>query len=221
MRARGFSLLEAIVVLGLFGLVVGGVFAFFRMGTRGFYSAISKTGTVGELQRMTRVLRRDIQLSHFYSISTHFREVTLDDTYRRDALCVAGLSNWKDEESFEVGTGLPKWDRWVVFSVTDEGNFVRSETERTPWSPGQYYPIEPMEDLPEFLEAGSSSRLRVSQLGVGVREFSSELDFEKRLVNVQIVLEGKPGRRMTSEETTRDVLEAQYEIYPLNSYPEL
>ena len=215
MRARGLSLLEVIVVVGLFGLVLTAVFVFFRMGFRGFHGAVSKTGTVGELQRITRVMRRDIELSHLYGFDLHVR--TLDSGQRRDALSLVGLSNWKNEDLFEVGTGLPVWDRFITFEATDGGHLMRYESERNPVG----YPLEPMNDLEGFLPTAESSSLRVSKLGEGVREFAGELEFEKRLVKVRLVLQAGTGRRMTTEVQANDVLEAQYEFHPLNTYPDL
>lgn len=231
MRRRGkkaFSLMEAIVVLSLVGLVVGGSFLVFRMGSRGFQQAVSKTGTIGDVHRITRALEHDISLSHFYSATAKHRTIPPDDGgMRRDGLAVVGLGAWGDAGSFEVGTGLPKWDRWLLFYATKEprGRMVRIELERPPPGVGGgYYPVSSLSGLGALLKDNPldvPDSLRVTTLSKSVHDFQVELDTYSRLVNLRLTLFNEGGKQMTSETKVEDYLESQFEISPMNSYPEL
>lgn len=227
MIRRGFSLLEVIMVCALMGFVMGGVFLLFRMGTRGFSRAVSESGAVGELQRATRVIQRDLRLTHFLSASDRQREVTTSDgKVERDGLAVAGLANWADPSNFEVGTELPKWNRWILFYADgeDKGRLHRLEIQRSRNAKGSYYPLVPLGDLSSYMTSDPVQQevaLRVSTLCYQLRSFGVEIDPYKRLLRLTVRLNKDGVKRMTSEQRVQDSLEARFEISPMNSYPEI
>lgn len=227
MRRRAFTLIEVLVVLSMVGLVLTTAFLVFRMGSRGFQRAVNKTGTLGELHRVTRAFQRDIKLTHFYSAAAHNRTVSVSQgTVDRDGLAIAGLSDWRDPDRFEGGTGLPKWDRWVLFYATREesGRLVRLEIARNRPSPGNWYPLKPFSNLPALMvqkPVELEPALRVGVLSQSVRAFSVELEPSRRLVKLELKLADQGGKRMTSEQKVEGVLETDFEISPMNSYPEL
>jgi prepilin-type N-terminal cleavage/methylation domain-containing protein len=228
MTRRGFSLMELIVVLSLFGLITSGAFLIFKMGSRGFQHAVSKTGAIGDIHRVTRALSRDIQLTHFYSVATHPRLVsTSEGDVSRDGVGLAGLSNWGAASNFEIGTELPKWNRWIVYYATrhEEGRFIRLEVERTkPAGSTSFYPLTPLDGLEGLMSndpVNVPGALRVTTLCNDVRSFQAEIDNYSRLVRLRLTLHNSPGRRMTSEQRIQESFETKIEIYPMNSYPEL
>lgn len=220
MSRRGFTLIEAMVVCGMLGLVIGGAFLLFAMGSRGFHQAVSRTGAVGDIHTVMRALERDVRLTHFYSIATHGREVSGQN---RDGLTVAGLSDWSDSARFRED-GLPRWDRWVTFYATTglRGRMIRLETERS--GSGGYYPIRALGSISGFMSndpVNLDDALRVTKLCDNVEEFRVETDPYSRIVKLHLRLFNQTGRRMTSEEVVEEFLETELEISPLNSYPEL
>lgn len=222
----GFSLLEVVLACSLLVLVMTGSFFFFRMGSRGFTSAIAKNGAVGDLQRATRILQREVELTHLYSASVTSRTVdTSKGSFRRDGLAVVGLSSWREAGNFEVGSQLPKWDRWSIFYATEEelGRLYRVEIERKPPS-GKFYPVAPLAGLTGYLKndpLAVEDALRVTRLCDGVREFSAELDSSSQLIKMRLVLFSDQGLKMTSNKRVDGILETEYEIAPSNTFPEL
>ena len=225
MRSRGFTLVEMLVVSTFMGLVISAAFLFFSMGARGFNQALARTGAVGEVHVVTRALERDIKLTHFYSVAIQNR-VEPESTLARDGLCLAGLSSWSDSSRFEVGTGLPKWDRWICFYATPEkvGRLVRLETERHPPSATSYYPLAPIDDVTPLMEndpVSYSESLRVGTLSSKVHSFSVQKDPYTRLIKMRLVLLNAGGQRLTSGQQIPEFLESEFELAPLNSYPDL
>jgi len=227
-KSRAFSLMELVVVMSLLGLIIGGAFLIFRMGSRGFQQAIVKTGAVGDIHRFSRVAHRDIGLSHFNSAEVEKRQITeAGETLERDGVGICGLSDWSDASNFGGTLGLPNWNRWTLFYATDEakGRLIRLETQRAkPSGSLNYYPITPMPGIADLMSNDPiqlPQALRVTTLCHNVRSFSAELDTYKRIVKMTLVLHNKTGRRMTSQQTVEDYLETRVEIYPVNSYPEL
>lgn len=222
LRVKGFTLLEVLVATTLLVVILTGAFFLFRMGTRGFYKAINKTGAVGEIQRATRILQKDIELTHFSSVSIHARTVS---GYSRDGLAVAGLSNWSDSSNFEAGTELPNWDRWSIFYATGEvsAKLYRMEIDRD-HPKGSFYPLVPLANLVDYMADDPLSvkgSNRVTRLCDNVREFAISTDNGYRLVKVRLVLTTQLGKQMQTQKNLTETLETEYEIVPLNSYPEM
>lgn len=227
MRAtRGFTLIEAMVAISLLAIILGGSFVFFRMGSRGFFKAVNKSGAVGELQRATRVLQKDVEMTNFVSVGVHNRVTTTSKgDFSRDGLAVAGLSSWADSSNFEAGTELPKWDRWEIFYATteDSARLYKMEIDRA-HPGGNYYPLEPMGNIGKYMSNDPLSvkgSTRITRLCQNVREFSVESDPLTQNVKLKLVLFNRLGKQMTSEKNVEETLETQYEILPLNTYPEL
>lgn len=230
MKRSGHTLVELIIVCFLLIFVMVGTFLLFQMGSRGFQQAVMRTGAVGDIHRLTRVVRRDIVSSHFYSVAIENRSVaTPEGSLRRDGLSLAGLSSWSDADRFETGTGLPKWDRWIVLYATGEplGRLVRLELDRPPPNsaqPDNFYPLTPLGSVAGFMAdepASVDDVLRVTTLCENVRSFQVETDPVRRLVTLQLIVHNRANRRMTSEDKVEEFLETRLELTPLNSYPDL
>ena len=111
----GFTLIETIVACSLL-LVV------FNLG-------LSQSQTLSDFQVFARLIKRDLELAHYYSVATVPRTAdTSRGTVDREGLSLAGLSDWRDDARFEATTGLPKWDRWKLFHANreDVGTLFRS-----------------------------------------------------------------------------------------------
>lgn len=218
-RDSGFSLPELVLACSLLVLVMTGSFLFFRMGSRGFSTVIAKSGAVGDMQRATRILQREIEMSHIYSATVEDRK---SDGFERDGLAVVALSSWSDPDNFEVGTQLPKWDRWSVFYATTEevGHLYCLEFERDPPT----YPLKRFADLggkmlDNPLSVGGARR--VTRLCDGVKRFSVEVDQTAQIIEIRLSVLARLGKRMTTNDDVEKVLDTKYEIAPANTYPEL
>lgn len=210
----------------ILAVIFGAVFFFFSMGARGFQAGLARTGAIGDVQTFSRVFKRDVGLTHFYSISVANRTaVTTRGDVDRDGLCLAGLSDWRDSDRFETGTGLPKWDRWVMFYANREdlGRLYRMEMERA--RPGlTYYPLIPRNDLVPLMVGNPSALpdvVRTGTLCTGVHSLRFNLDAGNQMVIAELTTFTDAGLRMTSQERIEEYNESRLEIVPTNSYPPL
>ncbi len=134
MTRRGFSLLEAIVVLVLFGFAVGGLFWLFQTGSASVSHAALRQGLQSEVQRFSLKVKRDVSLTHALSFTRQARSFTTSQgqTVRRDAVAFLGLSDWNQPARFDPALGLPQWDRYIVYYATndqDRARLIRQEIQ--------------------------------------------------------------------------------------------
>ncbi len=222
-RRSGFTLIEMVVVTALLLIISGITFMLFTMGTRGYRHAVARTGAVGDLHAFNRLAGRDLTMTHIYSSKSRSRDVsTSRGTARRDGVCMVGLSDWGADSSFQPATGLPKWDRWIIYYATrePEGRLVRLEFERG----APYYPLEPISNLNDWMVEDLNTLpgdTRVTTVCQNVHAFEVETDEYQRLISLHITLYNKAGKRMGSDQQIEELLEARLEVTPMNSYPEL
>ena len=215
------------MVTAMLALVFGAVFIFFSMGARGFQAGISRTGAVGDVQTFTRVFKRDLSLTHYYSVSINERQVaTSRGDVSRDGLCLAAISDWNDPDRFQVASGLPKWDRWVLYYANREdlGRLYRVEMERPATSLGNYYPLQPKGNLGVLMIGNPSvlpDILKSSTLCSNVHSLSFRLDHSSQSVVTELTTYTDSSLRMTSQERLEEFNDSKLEIVPLNTYPPL
>lgn len=224
---RGFTLVETIVACSLLLVVFGGVFYFFSVGARGFNLGMSQSETLSDFQVFARLVKRDLELTHYYSVSTVDRTADISrGTVDRGGLSLAGLSDWGDDGRFEAATGLPKWDRWLLYHANreDVGKLFRSEFERRPTASGNYYPLRPRtagDILPLMIgnPAALPGVLQSQTLTRNVHSFSATLDDGHQSVEIHLTTFADPGLRMTSQERDEEYKETRVVVVPLNTYP--
>lgn len=223
MNKRGITLIEVIVVSALLLVISAVTFMLFTMGTRGYLHAVARTGAVGDIHTLNRVAGRDLSLTHIYSTRSHSRTVsTPRGNARRDGLCLVGMADWGADSAFETATGLPKWNRWIVYYATSEpeGRLMRVEFDRG----APFYPLEPLSDLDPWMAEDPATLpgdTRVTILCQNVHSFEVNSDEYQRLISLNLKLYNRAGKRMASEHQVEEFLEAQLEVSPMNSYPEL
>ena len=130
MNRRGAGLAELLSAIFLLTFLFAGTVLIFQAGTRGFQQASKRLGSVGDAERFSRVVKRDITLTHYGSLETKQRSAsTPDGLVRRDGLSLAGLSDWADPANFQ--DTQPLWNRHVVLYSTQEkhGRLFRLEID--------------------------------------------------------------------------------------------
>lgn len=127
-RSPGTTLIELLISMGILLLVLGAVFLLFAIGSRGFRTVEARQGAQNQLAAVRAALQRDLQLSHFYGMGlAENTSFTVGGESRpRHALSAVQLGDWEAPASRDM-FGIPNWDRWVVFRVTNEaqGQLVR------------------------------------------------------------------------------------------------
>ena len=150
----GFSILELMVAISLFlGLSVL-VFAFFRYGTRAFFTANQKHGMQTDALRIIESLQMELKRSAKASVhlqgGTSRGMVVEGESVQRDVVSFATLKDFRDlgnSENYEPTTGAPLWNRyWVYYATKEEvGRMVRLKVDPDP-APEAPVPI-PLSDL--------------------------------------------------------------------------
>lgn len=139
---RAFSVLELMVASGLFLMLLGIVFFFFRYGTRAFVTANQRQGVQADALRVMDGLQADLKRTASKSVlilNNSARTRTLDTTtVHRDAVSLISLKDWSNPnntENFDLAGSQPKWNRyWVYYATTDDdrGRMVRLKIDPLP-----------------------------------------------------------------------------------------
>lgn len=212
-RPRGFTLIEILVTVTMLLLLMGAVFWAFDYGTRAFYRSNTQQNAQAEMTRAYSRIRKDLRHTHFRSVL--IRERTMD-TFRRDALSLASLKNWSDEESFDELNGLPMWDRYVVYYATDSGKLIRSllDEDFPDFSPAPFSQLSDSDHLNENPNNNDSSLQTTYQtISRSVEVFQVSLDPSQDMVFVKILLNSKGGRKTEKSEI-------RFDISPQNTWPQ-
>ncbi len=220
---RGLTLIETLVVFGMFSLLGVTSILVFTFDTRSFQQGVVRLGSIGEVQTITRTLGRDLTLSHFNSVQFSPRTTTVAGiAERRDGLSLAALSDWQEPANFNP-VGLPNWNRWVVIYANrdEKGSFFRLERAAT--AP---LPIPAPMDLAELnthlletLTSGSEN-LRVTTLSTQIKAFQVDTDPYTRLVRLNVTLQDQ-SRRGSSGVAISESIQIVVEKAPRNSFAEL
>lgn len=221
-RYSGFSLMEAVVVFFILGLLSAGALALFIYGSRAFHHSITRQGLLGESERIRIKLTGDFKPSHHATVAVAVRQTTLADgtDVQRDGVAFATLSDWKDSSNFTV-QGLPRWNRYVVYYATTEasGRMVRQLVE-----PGGNFPPRPYAALGTNLSLDPTNNLNVLQttvLSKNVLSFEVERNEERQLLDINLKL--RDGGRFEANSTRKvdEVQESIFSLEALNTYPRL
>ncbi|MGE0491080.1 MAG: type II secretion system protein J [Vulcanimicrobiota bacterium] len=116
------SLLEAVLVVGLFAILSAALFGMFHWGVSQFFLGASRQSAQSQAARALAVLEKTIREAPRDSVGLATgpgRQVTVaPNTFSRDGVVVASLSNWSDASLYDVD-GVPRWDRYVMFYATN------------------------------------------------------------------------------------------------------
>ncbi|MBN9413980.1 MAG: prepilin-type N-terminal cleavage/methylation domain-containing protein [Candidatus Eremiobacteraeota bacterium] len=232
MIRRGFTLLESLITIAVMGGLVLMVFAVFEVGVTGFKVGGNRLDLQGDLRRVLTPLRKDLQNSSFQSVSTV--SVTADNiplkppnpspaaTVQRDGLCMNGLRNSQDDDSYDNVSGLPIWDCFVCYFATQDspdGKMVRmllrDPSRDTLGIPRPLSPSDLSLSNPDLL----ASNVRV--LSDQIMEFGAVLDPANQLVRLHLKLRSKVGRQQMGGRSLVEILEIETTVDPANTNPRL
>lgn len=216
-RHRGFTILELLVASFVLALLVTGIFFSFDYGARSFRISTARQGIQGELTRAYDSLRHDLRRSHARTVTIVPRTVTVDGTpRRRDGLCLGGLIDWNRPESFDAVNGLPRWDRYILYYATADGQLVRSYLDPADpdFSPVAYDPLDPNLHMKDDPASNGGEQTGYSVLSRSLLEFQADtVPFTDR-VTVRIAVAETNGRSTEAADVTLD-------IAPQNTWPRM
>ncbi len=229
---RGFTLLESLITIAVLGGLVLVVFAVFEVGVTGFKVGGNRLDLQGDLRRVLTPMRKDLQNSSYQSVSMLAVSAaniplkppgaTPSTTVERDGLCMNGLRNPQDDDSYDSDSGLPIWDCFVCYFATQDspdGKMVRmllrdpshdTLSVPHPLSPGDLSLANP--DL-------LANNIKV--LSDQVMEFGVTLDPSNQLVRLHLKLRSKIGHQQMGGRSLVEVLEIDTTVDPANTNPRL
>lgn len=113
---RGFTLLEAVLGVGLLALLSLAVFGLFRFGSDHFRIGVMRNDLQGQGRRAITLLQKELPRSSYPSVGVFNSGLNPP----RDAISFATLSDWNDPVLFDPAGGRPEWDRYYFFFCTTD-----------------------------------------------------------------------------------------------------
>lgn len=207
----------------LFSLILASIFMLFSIGSRGFRTVTKRQDTHNQLAAIRASVQTDFSVSHFYGISVNelFPRIVNGENRARDSIAVVALEDWNDSASFD-DFGVPQWDHWAVYRVTQEDLGVLVRHQATPGA-GQVGRdlLRPPDNLPLWTNSSQLTNpawndlMQPRRLAQRVRSLDVNLDQEAHAVEIEISLEGSPDKQSGHSE----VVSAVFYIKPLNTVP--
>ena len=158
MRRRGVTLAELLVAMSILGLLLGAVFSLFGLGTDAFRISLLRQDLQTTARFILTRLEQEIRVTHLESMSV--ADTRSVGTSRRHMLCMSSLSDWNDLTLYDVNSGMPRWNRYLLYYATLEvplGGLIRLELEAPasgPWSAFKAL-VPPSSGLPASPFAGA------------------------------------------------------------------
>ena len=210
----GFTLLELLVSMAVFGGLIITLFSIFDFGANAFREATEKQDSQQAITRAYTSLRGELRQSHFRSISTLERSTSVDgEEFRRDGISIGTLKDWSDSNNYDEINGVPKWNRYVLFYGTLGGKLVRStvDPDQTDFSP---VPLRNFTEqfLSEDPTSNPDSQTSYRFMAEDLLSFECELKPATDTVRIECTLMRKrnnePGRA-----------QFELEVFPQNTWP--
>lgn len=239
-RSPGFSLIELVIAVGIFGILSILIFSFFRFGTRSFQAATNKQGLQLDALRAMESLQTELKRSNRASVTVldgPSRTITapVEGPVQRNGVSFLTLKNWQDKtnpNNFDLESQAPLWNRYLVFYATKDeiGQFIRVKADPNPAPEGAIEMVQ--DDLDLLLRddpslnnfAGGTPPYTI--LTKNVLEFSAEegKDGLGKLTGdykFSLKLKQKKAKGPVGPGPTRpfDYYEIEVVIKPENSYP--
>lgn len=219
----GTSLIELTVATFVLSLLLVVVFLLFGMGSRGFQAINQRQDAQSQISSIRAALQSDLQQTHFYGIfAREALPLTIGtENIIRDGLSCVSLDSWKNSSNFSI-SGLPRWNRWVIYRVTHEqsGQLIRHSLVPNPVETGLSLLKEP-----PFLATGinDSKPSRTSwsdvestqNIAQNIKDFQVKFDQNARAIAVKVTIKkDSPKANAKAEE-----LAANFYIQPHNTGP--
>lgn len=122
---KGFTLVEALSTLCIFGFFMAVLFLTIGWGFRSFSLAVAKSDVTTEARRMSLFIERELRGSTYFSSTLVSRTLGAD---HRDAICFVSRNDWSTPDSYNRIDGTPDWNRYFVYYATMRapyGEFAR------------------------------------------------------------------------------------------------
>lgn len=219
-RAKGFTLLETVVSVGIFSVLIVFIFYAFSMVTAIFQDTDVRQSIENQMKSIKLLIQRDLEMGDFWFINAVSRP-QVNSTFR-DGVAVGTLANWNDSAQYDVATGRPAWNRYVVWyaSQEDPGRLFRQVVEEAAGVPllGPYASLGT--NLSEDPNS-NASLLYTRTLSNKVKNFRVIPRLQNGTVAVSVSLEGLGAKRVNSQENTLERISLDLVYRPRNTWPKI
>lgn len=232
-KRRGLSIVEVVLSLMILSMVMLGIFGVFDMGSHSFQFASLRQGLQSEARLSWILLRDDLRLSTYTSITSLPRTVSVvvpgqetagPQTLDRDGLSFATVEDWSASTALDQYTGFPNFDSYLVYyaSSEPEGRLIRQLVRPAttgPYPYGSFSVSNSMNDIPLSNSNLVSNTTRI--LSNRVLSFQARVDAPKRMVHAVLRFRGHGGKRPVGSKEADETLELRVDLAPENTYPKL
>lgn len=228
-QQRGFTLVEALSTLVVFGFFLGILFLTVAWGFRAFSVAVSRSDVTTEARRLALFIERELQSSSYFSIASTARSL---GTERRDAVCFVSRNDWSSPNAFNTVKGVPEWNRYFLYYATLErpqGELVRLAINPTTLPPehaaevGAFpysrYSLNPNSYLPDRSSLGYPTEVETARvIASSVQHFEVNMRPVTQELELRILLRqnGVMARRANGDREG-GTFELQYLVQPQNT----
>lgn len=225
----GFTLVEALSTLVVFGFFLGVLFLTVAWGFRAFSLATARSDVTTEARRLSLFIEKELRSSSYFSISATRRSL---GTERRDAVCFVSRNDWSTSDAFNQHKGAPEWNRYFIYYVTrvkPQGELVRLAIDPSSLPPEQAqevgafpyarYTADPSAFLPDNPTSGYPTDVETSRvLASSVQDFEVNPRPVTQELELRILLRqnGIMARRANGDREG-GTFELQYLVKPQNS----
>lgn len=241
-RASGFSLLEMVISVSLFGLLMGMVFYFLAIGNRGFQFAQNRASVQNQVLGVKSSLTADLEQTHFLGVhslevkkTVSKRKSSEQVEARRDILTMVALSKWVlNDGTFDPNSGfsyggIPVWDTHVVYRPDQVGDATvklerivlhNNSTRASAKALGTPSGFATFPNL-SFDAKSRPDTARISALAKNVSHFEVSQDSTRQMLNVKLrILEDGGDITAAAEENIKETT-VIFGIRPRNTVPKL
>lgn len=214
-RYGGFSLTELFLGTLVFFAFLGLALSFLTRGYQAFHFLQTRQSLQGEALRLKTVLEADFGRTHFRSIGVQPHSITVDgETLDRHLANCVSLDHWGDPDNYRDMTGIPIWNRNVIYRSSGEelGRLERLAVGPSDPGPLRAHPLREME-TPEGPILGRQV------LTANLRSFRVEPDVYLQEVVISLELKGLGSRRGLDQHKADELFRAEFHWTPNNTVP--
>ncbi len=222
------TLVELLVALAVLSLVSGIGFFVFELGAKSFQTLVVQQGLEAQLRRIAAALRRDLLVTNSLGISSNTSRSAIFEgqSFPRHALCFPGVSDWKGPQAYEPSSGLPNWDRYLLYYANTQptGRLFRCQID----PPGGAFAAAPLAafatspslyllDNPKLVpdcESVTSLTQELLEFAVQASAGNARVGLHVKLLDDKAPQAGGAGRKQYLQEI-------QLELTALNTFPQL
>lgn len=225
----GFTLVEALTTLVVFGFFLSVLFLTIHWGFRAFSLAVARSDVTTEARRISLFIEQELRGSSYFSIDSVGRNVGSD---RRDAICFVSRNDWSAPNAFDQDKGSPNWNRYFLYYSTQSlpsGSLIRAVINPSAAGPTSTYEIGPFPfagfsaGATNYLKEGPSetypSEVETARvLATSVKTFEVKLEPVTQNVDLRLLLRqnGVMARRANGVREG-GTFELKYLVHPENT----